>query len=59
MAARTGKEISLLSRSTNVCMASANFMRLSLLKGAHAALSSATWQELEGPEVIRTCSVRW
>jgi hypothetical protein len=27
-------------------MALANFMRLSLLKGAHAALSSAAWQEI-------------
>ncbi len=27
----------------------ANFMRLSLLKGAHAALSSAAWQEI--PEI--------
>ena len=27
-------------------VASASFMRLSLLKGAHAALSSAAWQEI-------------
>jgi hypothetical protein len=27
-------------------VALANFMRLSLLKGAHAALSSAAWQEI-------------
>jgi hypothetical protein len=31
-------------------VALANFMRLSLLKGAHADLSSAAWQE------IRLCS---
>jgi hypothetical protein len=27
-------------------VALANFMRLSLLKGAHAGLSSAAWQEI-------------
>jgi hypothetical protein len=27
-------------------VALANFMRLSLLKGAHAALSGAAWQEI-------------
>jgi hypothetical protein len=27
-------------------VALANFMRLSLLKGAHAALSCAAWQEI-------------
>ena len=30
-------------------VALANFMRLSLLKGAHAASSSAAWQEIRVP----------
>jgi hypothetical protein len=30
-------------------VASASFMRLSLLRGAHAALSSAAWQEIRVP----------
>jgi hypothetical protein len=38
-------------------VALANFMRLSLLKGAHAASSSAAWQEIRVPgwaEVLTT-----
>ncbi len=34
-------------------MALANFMRLSLRKGAYAVLSSAAWQEIRGPEKQR------
>jgi hypothetical protein len=32
-------------------VALANFMRLSLLKGALAALSCATWQEIRVPPI--------
>jgi hypothetical protein len=32
-------------------VALANFMRLSLLKGAHAALSCAAWQEIRVPRI--------
>jgi hypothetical protein len=34
-------------------VALANFMRLSLLKGAHAALSCAAWQEIRVRSEIR------
>jgi hypothetical protein len=38
-------------------VACANFMRLSLLKSAHAALSCAAWQEIRvGSGIRRLCS---